>query len=270
MARLRKPRSRQQVLAFGVELSNRKYRLRLARYVGIADLLVGLNLPANSRVLDAGCGRGRMPQYYKARKDVPPLDFIGVDVSDERIKDARVKGSYSQIIKSGIEKLPFETGSFDVVVCEQVLEHLNDHELEGALGEFGRVLKPGGWLIAGVPVYTDPELWIKPVWLGARWVLSKITGSTPDHEQQFSVRTFKKLLRRHGFEVGPTRAYRLWSLFYQWLEDYEWYYKFQGALANALPSLSGEVDVLCRRPGAPAGVPAGEQVRPAPDAAPTR
>lgn len=243
-----KPRSKQEVIAFGVEPSNRKYRLRLARYVGIADYLVGLNLPAGARVLDAGCGRGRMPQYYKARKDVPPLTFIGVDVSDERIKDALVKNSYSEMIKSGIEKLPFGTGSFDVVVCEQVLEHLKDAEVEASLSEFRRVLKPGGALIAGVPVFTDPELWVKPVWLGARWVLSKMTGNTPDHEQQFSVRTFKKLLRRYGFEVQSVRAYRLWSLFYQWLEDYEWYYKFQGSLANALPSLSGEVDVLCRRP----------------------
>ena len=247
MGSVLKPRSKQEVIAFGVEPSNRRFRLRLARYVGIADLLVGLNLREGARVLDAGCGRGRMPLYYKARPGVPPVTFIGVDVSDERIKDARVKGSYVEIVKSGIEKLPFGTGSFDVVVCEQVLEHLNDAEVDAALSEFRRVLRPDGRLIAGVPVYTDPELWIKPLWLGARAILAKITGSTPDHEQQFSVRTFRKLLRRHGFDVENVRAYRLWSLFYQWLEDYEWYYKFQGALANALPSLSGEVDMLCRK-----------------------
>lgn len=178
-----------------------------------------------------------------------------MDVSDDRIKDAAVRGSYSTIVKSGIERLPFGTGSFDVVVCEQVLEHLNDAEVESSLAEFKRVLKPEGSLIVGVPVYTDPELWVKPVWLGARAVLAKITGSTPDHEQQFSVRTIKKLLHRSGFDVKSVKAYRLWSLFHQWLEDHEWYYRFQTGLANALPSLSGEVDLLCRRPADAAAPP---------------
>jgi SAM-dependent methyltransferase len=257
-----KPRSKQEVIAFGVEPSNRKFRLRLARYVGIADLLAGLKLREGALVLDAGCGRGRMPLYYKARPGVPPVTFIGVDVSDERIKDARVKGSYAEIIKSGIETLPFETGSFDVIVCEQVLEHLDDAALESALSEFNRVLRPDGRLIAGVPVYTDPELWIKPIWLGARAVLAKITGSTPDHEQQFSVRTFKKLLRRHGFAVEGVRAYRLWSLFYQWLEDDEWYYRMQGRLAQRFPALSGEVDMLCRREAVEAPSPAPAPAHP--------
>ena len=266
MAKFLKPRSKQTVLAFGVEKSNRKYRLRLARYVGIADLLAGLQLPEGAQVLDAGCGKGRMPRYYKARSDARPLTFVGVDLSDRRLDIARRSGSFERLIKAGIGALPLETASVDVVVCEQVLEHLNDAEVEATLKEFRRVLKPGGWLIAGVPIYTDPELWIKPVWLLGRAVLAKLTGSTPDHEQQFSLRTFRKLLTRHGFLVKEVRAYRLWSLFYQWLEDYEWYYRMQRWLAQLLPSLSGEVDVLCRAPeadapsGAPASAPAESNV----------
>ena len=50
--------------------------------------------------------------------------------------------------------LPFETGSFDMVVTNQVLEHVED--LGGAFGELARVLRPDGTLIA---LFPSREVW---------------------------------------------------------------------------------------------------------------
>ena len=241
-----KPRAKGLEMAFGVEPSNRKFRLRLARYVGIAELLHSIAAPG-FRVLDAGCGRGRVPLYYDARFGATPGRFVGLDLSDMRLGHARQTGRFALLQKASIERLPFRTSSFDAVVCEQVLEHLATPDLLRTVDEFRRVLKPGGHLIVGVPVYHDVELWFKPLWLRGRALLARITGSTPDHEQQFSLRTIRDLVRGSGFEVQEVRAYRLWSFFYQWFEDQVGYYRMHSRLAQALPEFSGEVDLLCRR-----------------------
>lgn len=51
-------------LAFEVEPSNRKYRLRLARYRYQSEALAELLPEGTSQVLDARCGRGRLPRYW--------------------------------------------------------------------------------------------------------------------------------------------------------------------------------------------------------------
>lgn len=51
-----------------------------------------------------------------------------------------------------IHHMPFQDDSFDVVLCNHVLEHVNDDRL--ALREIYRVLRPGGWAILQSPV--DP------------------------------------------------------------------------------------------------------------------
>ena len=44
------------------------------------------------------------------------------------------------------DKIPYRNGFFDLVICNQVLEHVDD--LDGVLDEIHRVLKPGGALLA--------------------------------------------------------------------------------------------------------------------------
>ena len=54
-------------------------------------------------------------------------------------------------IKMDIHQMPFEANSFDSVLCNHVLEHVDNDLL--ALGEIYRVLKPGGWAIVQVPFF---------------------------------------------------------------------------------------------------------------------
>lgn len=242
--------TKRRCLAFGVEPSNRRYRLRLSRYRGIAELIAGKAAPSGNgapRVLDAGCGHGRIPMYYRGLKGAGPVSFVGLDRSPGRIKQASAAG-FSLLKLGSIIHLPYRDAQFDGVVCEQVLEHLEDEELDTTLKEFRRVLRPGGFAVIGVPIFTDPELWVKPIWLWGRSILSRFTGSEPGHHQHFSLGTLCAVLRRYGFEVEQAQGYRLFSFFQAWFEDLWGYYLLHRRLGKAFPGLCGEVDVLCRRP----------------------
>ncbi len=74
--------------------------------------------------------------------------YIGVDVSGDAVQKARGLGLDARVIDDAAA-LPFRDGSFDAVVCLEVLEHLFAPQLVAA--EIFRVLRPGGVLLATVP-----------------------------------------------------------------------------------------------------------------------
>jgi SAM-dependent methyltransferase len=108
-----------------------------------AELLAGL--PATA-ALDAGAGTGRHALAL-ARRGIP---VIALDQSPEMLavveRAAREEGLPVETIVASLDgPLPLGTGRFDLVVCALVLTHVSD--LVGAIGEFARVLRPGGHLL---------------------------------------------------------------------------------------------------------------------------
>ncbi len=101
--------------------------------------------PRANKILDAGCGTGGAFHYLKKFGDV-----TGVDVSDEALRLARTLGT---VKKGDIVKLPFDSSTFDVVVCLDVLYHRWVGDYRMALAEFYRVLKPGGIVLIREPAY---------------------------------------------------------------------------------------------------------------------
>jgi SAM-dependent methyltransferase len=93
-------------------------------------------LPREARVLDAGCGEGVIVDEYADRLDIRGID---ANYSSERV----TTGSLTQ--------LPFPDGSFDRVLCLDVLEHLGYEEQPRALAEMHRVLDAKGELFVSVP-----------------------------------------------------------------------------------------------------------------------
>ncbi len=99
------------------------------------------------RVLDVGCG---VKPYYPFFADA--AEYVGVDVQENRNAD----------IHGPVEALPVADGSFDIVLCTQVLEHVDDPAQ--AVRELRRVTAPGGRVLAsthGVMLYhpNPQDLW---------------------------------------------------------------------------------------------------------------
>ena len=123
--------------------------------LGIA--LRRLALPPASRVLDAGCGSGTNSLWLAAQG----FAVTGVDFSDfalcmarEQARSARLDGRID--FRSGdLTRLEFNDASFDAVFCIGVLMHVPD--IEAALAELVRVVRPGGSLIIAECNASAPE-----------------------------------------------------------------------------------------------------------------
>lgn len=90
------------------------------------------------RVLDVGCGDGQIARALAARG----CSVVGVDPTERNLQVARERGGGPDYLKGEAADLPFEDGSFDAVVACLVFEHIDD--LDGAIAEVARVLRPGG------------------------------------------------------------------------------------------------------------------------------
>ncbi len=106
-------------------------------------------LPVGAAVLDIGCGPGWL---WEQGKDVFPsglaltlADFSPGMVADA-VKAAEAAGRYGKVegVVADASKLPFPDASFDAVLACHMLYHVPDARV--ALGEFKRVLRPGGVL----------------------------------------------------------------------------------------------------------------------------
>ena len=114
-------------------------------------LAAGGGTLASLRLLDAGCGTGSFTAVLRPRLgaiDAVDLNPSMLDVA--RAKLDRVPGCPVTLHNAGIDALPFENARFDAVMVNQVLHHLPDSPSDGwpllrrVLGEFARVLRPGG------------------------------------------------------------------------------------------------------------------------------
>jgi 2-polyprenyl-6-hydroxyphenyl methylase/3-demethylubiquinone-9 3-methyltransferase len=98
--------------------------------------------PEALSVLDVGCGGGILSEEFaKVGCRVTGLDPSVPSLETAR-KHAAMEGLTIDYRQGSGEDMPFEEGSFDIVVCCDVLEHVND--LEKTLREVARVIKPGG------------------------------------------------------------------------------------------------------------------------------
>jgi len=102
-----------------------------------------------ARILDFGCGAAHLVMCGRTRG----LNMYGADVfyggntTKKAVADAGLLGTAVREIRNG--KLDFEDGFFDLVISNQVFEHVE--ELDPVLRELRRVLKPSGTLVALFP-----------------------------------------------------------------------------------------------------------------------
>ncbi len=122
-------------------------------------------------VLDFGCGEKPYESLFRNARS-----YVGVDVEVSGHDHAQSKVDFFYDGRS----LPFPDGRFDAVVSFEVLEHI--FNVDEALGEIGRVLKPGGQILITIPFAWDEH---EAPYDFARYTSFGITD----------------VLKRNGFEV---------------------------------------------------------------------
>jgi SAM-dependent methyltransferase len=103
-------------------------------------------LPADARVLDAGCGTGEISARLAAL--LPEATILGVDVVDDHLARARDKCAAAGLRVRFENRSIFELGlpddAFDLVVCRHVLQAIP--HADRAIEELVRVTRRGGWI----------------------------------------------------------------------------------------------------------------------------
>jgi len=118
-------------------------RLHARSKVGLVDeMLRGTGAPGARDALEVGCGAGFVSSHLRRAYG---LDVTGTDNDLDMVEYARRKrgeGPGIRFIQADSTALPFEDGSFDIVVAQNVLHHVK--EWRPAAMEAARVLRKGG------------------------------------------------------------------------------------------------------------------------------
>jgi SAM-dependent methyltransferase len=108
----------------------------------ITEALLGVRMTRGGDLLDVGCGTGGFLRWAAGRDSFKRI--AGVDISAEAIAFARLRVPTAELQVAPILDLPFETASFDLIVLNDVLQHVPDTDIERALQELRRVLRADG------------------------------------------------------------------------------------------------------------------------------
>jgi 2-polyprenyl-3-methyl-5-hydroxy-6-metoxy-1,4-benzoquinol methylase len=152
------------------------------------DMLTSHILPAMS-VLELGCGTG----YFTKELVKTGGRITAIDISDDLLSLAKqaVRSGNCEFRIENAYDMNFSDGSFDSVVGSSVLHHL---ELDDALSECYRVLKPGGSMYFTEPNMLNPQIALQKNIL----YLKKKLGDSPDETAFFRWKLQHSLIR-HGF-----------------------------------------------------------------------
>lgn len=134
-------------------------------------------LCAGQTLLDVGCGTGA--NLALAGEGVRAL---GVDIHIEELTRGMLQGDAMA--------LPLQSGSVDVVLALDVLEHVDD---DAVLAEVARVLRRGGRFIATVPA-------VRALW--------SVRDEAAGHRRRYSRTTLRALLARHGLGIRELRGFQ--------------------------------------------------------------
>jgi len=152
------------------------------------------------RVLDVGCGAGRLGDALKARQQA---EVWGIELNDQAAELARQR--LDQVVVGDVETLDvdFEPATFDAVVCGDIVEHLR--EPDRLLRRAREWLAPDGCLIASIPNVRHHSVVCSLLQGNWTYELAGLLDRT--HLRFFTRREIEKLFVRAGFAIEG-----MWSI----------------------------------------------------------
>jgi methionine biosynthesis protein MetW len=153
-------------------------------------------IPPGSRFLDIGCGTGVLAQKLKGRY----TEVHGTDIAEMPVQVAHQNGVQAVVHNLNTTPLPYEDQFFDLVTALSVFQYFYD--LDFALSEIGRVMKPSGTLLVSVPN-------MRAIWRIGKLALAgtfprtsmDAVGYDGGALHYFCYRDMVHLLNEHGFNV---------------------------------------------------------------------
>ena len=155
------------------------------------EVLAQLRTSGARRVVDIACGTGILADRIK--RELHPDEVYGVDMSEGMLARARARSSQVRWLRGPAEQLPFADGSLDAVVTTSAFHFF---EQRVALGEFHRVLAPGG--LVAVTTISPPQ----------NLPLHRLVGNRLNPEHNPSPSEMQALFESAGFSVREQHRIR--------------------------------------------------------------
>jgi SAM-dependent methyltransferase len=141
------------------------------------------SLPPGSTILDVGSASGGNTILLSKLG----FNLTSLEMSDLGVELQLKKGI--RVVRGDATNLPFDTESFEAVLCLDVLEHIEDDV--SALKEMSRVTKPGGKFLFSVP--EDPKLWSDH-------------DESVSHVRRYLRKDFENKICNVGYQISQTRS----------------------------------------------------------------
>lgn len=151
------------------------------------------------KMLDVGCGTGKFAA--KVRAALPNVDVCGMDLVSEMLRKGaprwRIHQAHVFPVRGDSERLPFGSGTFDIVTCANSFHHY-PHQ-DRAVAEMRRVLRPGGRLMI-IDGYRDaPWGW---------FIYDVCVASVEGDVHHASAKRFRELMTLAGLQAISQRVHR--------------------------------------------------------------
>ena len=152
-------------------------------------------------ILDAGCGEGIT--LDKLIKNNIGKKLEGIENSEVAIELSKKVNPHLNIKYGSVYSLPYKDASFDLVICTEVLEHLDDPEK--GLDELSRVSSKH--LLLTVP--NEPWFTFQRILRGKNIFH---LGAHPEHVNHWTSNSFKKFLKKNGLKIKKTKLPFAWTM----------------------------------------------------------
>ena len=155
------------------------------------------------KVLDVGCGGGLLSEaLYDFGADVTGIDAAGpgIEVAKIHAKNDNKNIKYFEITAEELNLK--ESGSFDIVTCLEVLEHVPDPK--SLVATCIDLLKPGGALFLST-INKNPRSWITAI-VGAEYIFNLLPKGTHEFDKFIKPSVLAKYVREANAELIETKG----------------------------------------------------------------